>query len=301
MQEAILNFGHTAAGTDAFKMAPQGTGAQQAPSGEYLGGHDAFSSFLFNNYLDVSKNKPGQGFVSTENLGQKTRMDTAKNRPDVGNLRNWVETIMHVGSPSKGGEYKPDGVWGLRTNNGLKAIADFSEMMFSFAKDMEIPLDEFSVKGIEEFRGKIPSVNDSGKLEGNNSTLAKIMTSYVKALTGIVSGFKTKIMESPSWKNYLSQDKPLLTGEGVPLDKQENTIIQLHGQTPLNLGIDDDEARGALAGYTKLSLNDLSNKEKFVNFLKSNNIPSESPQDIQSAINLIRQRLQKNEVLQRTR
>lgn len=290
MQKAILEFGHVAAGTDAFKMSPTGTGKQDNTTGEYLGGHDPFSSFLFSNYLDVSKDKPGKGFMAIENLNQKMRMDTAKDRPEVNNLRNWVETIMHVGSPTKGGEYKPDGVWGPRTNNALKAIADFSEMMFRFAKDMDIGLDEFPTKGLEEFRAKIPNVSDTGALSGNNGATAKVLTSYIKTLTGVISSFKTKIMESNSWKDYLSQDKALLKGNSSPLNKQEKVTLQLHGQLPLNLG---DE--GEVSGFKGLTLNDLSTKEKFVAYLKKMNVPAERPEEVAKAINLVRSYLQKND------
>lgn len=291
MQQAIINFGKTAAGMDALKLSPQGTGTQETSTGEYLGGHDPFSSFLFSNYLNIgNENKSGQGYVATENLNQKTRQDTAQNRNELSNLRNWIETIMHVGSPLKGGEYQVDGIWGVRTNNGLKAIADFSKMMFNFASDMQINLDEFPTNGIDNFISKIPNLNKNGTVEGITENLAKELTSYINTLSNIVSKFKSKIVENPSWKEYLSQDKPLLKGNTSNLTRDDKSTAVLHGKFQLNLS---DE--GVNSEFNGISLNDLSSKEKFINFLKGKNISTENSNEIQQAITKLRQYLKNSD------
>lgn len=289
MQQAIYEFGQTAMGIDAFKMGQ--SGQQQAASGDFLGGHDPFSSFMFTNYLDTVKDKAGKAMVAVDGLGQKIRQQTSTDRHDIGNLRNWIDTIKHIGSPSNGGEYKADGQWGPRTNNGLQAIADFSQMMFGFAKDMGVDLGEFPADGIEKFRAAIPQVNGKGQVQGISSQLAKTLTSYIKTLTGIVSSFKQKIMESGNWKDYISQDKPLFES-AKKLVGQDLTDYVLNDKNLVPLA-----PAAQQAGYSNLTLTDLSDSNHFSAYLKRMNIDADTPEKFQQAVQAIKSFLDKGATL----
>ncbi len=289
MQQAMYEFGQTAMGIDAFKMGQ--SGQQQAGTGDYLGGHDPFSSFMFSNYLDTVKDKAGKAYVAVDGLGQKVRQQTSTDRHDIGNLRNWVDTIKHIGSPSSGGEYKADGAWGSRTNNGLKAIVDFSQMMFGFAKDMGVNLGEFPADGLQKFRQLIPAENEKHQVQGISDQLAQTMTSYIKTLTSLIASFKEKIMENSSWKDYISQDKPLFNA-AKKLEGQDLTDYVLNDKNFVPLS-----QAAQQAGYSNLTLADLQDSSHFAAYLKRMNIDAETPEKFQQAVQAVKSFLDKGATL----
>lgn len=267
MQEAIITFGNAAASIDAFKMAPQGTtGAENKQTGEYLGGHDAVSQFLFSNYMEPGKDKAGQSFVSTEGLNTKTRMDTANSKQDLNSLRAWVNTIQIIG---RNDQKKPDGLWGARTNNALKAIVDFSDMFLKFSQDMGVQVKSADSKDVQDLRSKIPSITVGQTYQ--NGSVAKTITPVIVKLTTAVNEFKSSIMENATWKDYLSQTKPLLTApkKQTELSGTDQATLKLYDSVPFNLG-----------QFKAITLNDLSSVDKFISYLKKNKLELSSSKDL---------------------
>jgi len=288
MQKSILNFGQVAAGTDAFKSKPTGTGTQQSNTAGYLGGHDAVNSFIFDHYTNDAGSK---AYVKTDGLSTKERQSSL-NQNEIKSMRNLVETLQIIGS-HRNGEYKADGIWGPRTNNAIKAISEFMSMIGSFALDMGAGEESpgFIKKFIADFRAKIPQDDDKLSTLPNKAKLAQQLSANIKAMTEMVAKFNQRVMENPSWASYISQDKPLLGSVRKPLNDVEKTVITNNGKMPLSLNLDDDEARGPLAGYAKLTLNDLQTIDSFNSFLKANNIANNTPEELGSAIKFIRERL----------
>jgi hypothetical protein len=184
-----------------------------APQEEELGGFEPFGNFLMSQYIKA----PGHQYVNVD-MEQPNRETPGVGSAIANNIRGLVQTLTHIGTPvpeekPKPGEKKkpvgrgenvPDGVWDVRTNNALKNIAAIMGAMLNFAKDMKQSVTAYTSTDLSNFKSGIPNAPENVD-PSKKEQIAAVMTQHLNKMKEFFTQFKTKVVDNPQYKSFISQ------------------------------------------------------------------------------------------------
>lgn len=261
MQDQLLKIYNTFSSSDFFKTAEA----------------KDFFDYLLNKYIkkdnfgkevdqeNVQHYSPGGQLVEKQDhrmVGDKRNLAQSTEEPL--DLFKYVSSIQYVGKHVKDGVNKPDGIWGQYTNNALINILSFANTLYKLCKSLNID-SRYNDQDLNQLQQSIP--HDFKKI-GNKDELAKIIAGNLNKVHQMLSSFIAGILK---YKEYIAQNKKFEAGykdqkksfeEEKQISQYGNNVI---GQIPSNF---DSKESNLLS----LTVNDVSSKDNFTNFLKNNKV-----------------------------
>jgi sulfur transfer protein SufE len=230
MQQAVVDFAHT------LQASPIGhqVGQQETSGGSYLGGTDPFGEFLVEHYIQPINKTTGQVIIPTD-LAMPQRKETAT--PAI-TFRGLIDSMMLMGTPAIPGaprmEQKPDGVWGWRTQNALRSVAQVASALYQFMNDLNMKAGfDFGAK-LHEYVNLAKAAQTKAHQAppiryavGEEAGLASQLTPLIKQFTQLARQFKQHVLSNERYKSYIDQSKSLAKYETTEanLTPQQQEIL----------------------------------------------------------------------------
>jgi len=187
---------------------------------EQLFGSRPFGNFLINQFLNPYKNKSLQ-FLSVD-LEKPDRTLEGVGATKPVNFAGLVQTIGRIGTPNEKevfdkktnkkikqivGENIPDGIWDVRTNNSLKAVAGIVEAYLKFWEQMGLPRAAYNLNNYQHFASLIPFDPEDLDTTQDKEKRAKQIIPHLKAIIVFIREFNEEVMDNPNIKPFIAQTK----------------------------------------------------------------------------------------------
>jgi len=172
-------------------------------------GRDSFSKILINR-MRSAKVKG----VEYDTDPKKTNIKN-KNPSNLNSLFAVLDSLKRIGAGKDEGN--PDGVWGPRTNNGLKNIASVAEALNKLGKELDMQSQAFDSSKMEQLNTLIP--DEDKEIEQNKKVArAPVIAALLAGVHALVLDFKSKIISNPNYAVFIDEHQPVFD---VGADKEK--------------------------------------------------------------------------------
>lgn len=159
---------------------------------------DSFGDFVVKNYL-----RPAGGGAQEFDPSERVT-DVAKKQPSTPTrMYSIMNTMSRIGGPKA--EFKPDGVWGPRTNQALHNTKAFAEAMLKLSKDFETPVKSYTLSDLKNFA--LPD-KETDLSPQDRAKSASVLAQHIRAITNMFHEIKENILENPQHQASIEGDTP---------------------------------------------------------------------------------------------
>lgn len=276
-----------------------------------MSGKKAFNDFISEQYAGtLDEEHRGVEYDSDPNTQSHT--DKKKTQTGLYEIDAVMNTLYRLGTPGTGGkEFTADGIWNFRTENALRNIAGFAHALLSLQGDFGLQNQIYNERELEDFYKNLAGTDADGntnKLDANEQTRrANDLTQHLKKITRLYDNFRRQILSRPAIRHLIEGKKafdrysPAGTNKNN-LTAQDSQMIQ---SNPSITGIKfKGYQNGKAFAVESIPLSALSNKDAFINFLKTvgyTNNPDATNIDrsIKPIIDLIKKQLNEQAINQK--
>lgn len=229
--------------------------------------------------LDDTMNRPQS---INEGIGRKTDKKffeklffnnlSSSQKDKKKSYENIINEITNIGSANK--PSTPDGIWGDKTNQGLRNIYDTAIAITKIQSDMGTPTTKYETE-LKQFGELIPA--EHAKLHINQKIdLATKITLQLKKMAELVNEFKTEFLDKN--KDLLNQNKSMIDFRSIKtLNEQEKKFLQTYNKEVIST-----------LNKVDITLGDLEHPNKLNEKLKAAGIDITDVAKVKEAINKIK-------------
>lgn len=231
-----------------------------------------FSNTISN--VNLKSMKPDQqqddsfgGFISQQYMGST----------DPNALDALANQMKRIGAP--GQHDKLDGIWGNNTNQALKSIIQVSQAMFAMSKDMNYPLQGYTLEQLEAFQKLVPESYTELRNPQDKESRAKEITNHIQQLAMLFRSLKQGVMKNPQLKSIVDQKKSFMA---IPQSSQSAYSI-----------LNDDEKKvyeqykSTAFQPSNATMSDLLSLPAFKIYMTKNQLDPSKPEEVTKALEQI--------------
>lgn len=244
---------------------------------KHLGGSDALGKFIIQNYIPA-ESYIGKQYLNVDVAGGANRENAAMPPKD---LRGIIDTIKRVGSPNAKGEKTVDGVWQNRTNNSLHVIGDLVQAMLKFTEDMKLPVQGYTEKDLQAFKGLVPADWHDVKSQEEFSSKSKELMPHLKSMTDYFRNLNGRVFNNTNLKNYINQK--------VSFDKVQKAPHLGDKRISGVPGVQFDFIKEPAKNW--ISLQELSSLDEFKKFVDRVGYSGKDPATVKKILNMVSEKL----------
>lgn len=273
MQQAMIDFTkvlETSGGFPANDQSVAGEEKQRGAGQERSKGYGAFIDWLLVNY--TQKTQKGSQFISPfknspSDVLAKKRMDSAIPVKMSDDLLKYIYSIRILGKHTAKGEFQPDGIWQVHTNNAVKNTYSIAYSIVNLINSLGLQnqIKDFGPKRLARL-GQLVT-DDAPKDPKVKEKNAKEITDLVQRLSTEFQTFNNFIIQQPGLHGgQVSQEKPF----GATYGKEKATESLSAEEYLIKSAPDPKIGEGFTSVYNNLKSqplvglkSDLSSKSEF--------------------------------------
>lgn len=220
----------------------------------------AFNNFISEQYA---------GSLEDDKKGTEWKSSNPSTKNDVSELNDVMSSLHHI---SMGGtEFKPDGIWGPKTDNGLRNILGFAYSLLQLEGDFGLPNNIYSLKQWQDFQNAL-----SGYKIDNNKVLlspdekkekAERITKHLQNIIKLYNSFKQQVISRPEYRPIIEGNRAFdkyTTPQKNTLTPNEIKAIQNPLAVVPNVKYQPPDHKKF---FTSIPLSALSSKEAYLKYM----------------------------------